>query len=167
MLGAYLGEAIIQNCNGAWEHDAQGWHVCFDGENRVYPFGKVSRQLLDGPDEFIFAFYFSIPALFRKPACSYLHVDTVLATLIDQDEGAAEQLVSADESGTEQFLIPELALYDALCCVHAGDRPNFHRLSRLLRCAQIVPGQHPFEPPGNDEITQWRTAALNFSSQRA
>ncbi len=65
-LGAYLGEAIICNYGGEWDCDEHGWHVRFDERNRVYPLGKVAKQLAHGAEESIFDFYAAIPLLYRR-----------------------------------------------------------------------------------------------------
>jgi len=67
LLGAYLGEAIIENFGGEWDLDDQGWHVYFDEKNRAYPLGKVAKQLINGPEDSIFSFYSSIPLIFGRP----------------------------------------------------------------------------------------------------
>jgi hypothetical protein len=63
-LGAYLGQAIVENYGGVWDIDDQGWHVRFDEQNRAYPLGKVAKQLANGAEDSIFSFYSAIPLLF-------------------------------------------------------------------------------------------------------
>jgi hypothetical protein len=64
-LGSYLGEAIIAAFGGEWALDRRGWHVCFDEQNRAYPFAKVSKQFKNGPEDSIYSFY-SVTGILRR-----------------------------------------------------------------------------------------------------
>jgi hypothetical protein len=67
-FGSYLGEAIIAAYGGAWSQDEYCWHIRFNEKNRAYPFNKVEKQLLNGPEDSIFAFYRSIgPLISDRP----------------------------------------------------------------------------------------------------
>lgn len=62
-LGAFLGEAIIENYAGEWDFDEQGWHVRFDEKNRAYPLGKVAKQLANGGEDSIYDFFCFVPLI--------------------------------------------------------------------------------------------------------
>jgi hypothetical protein len=58
----FFGEAILAAYGGAWSLDEFGWHICFDEENRAYPFSKVGKHFRFGAEDSIAAFYCSIAA---------------------------------------------------------------------------------------------------------
>jgi hypothetical protein len=62
-IGSFLGEAIIAEYGGRWALDDFGWHIRFDDRNRAYPFNKVAKQYVNGPEDSIFGFYNSIGTL--------------------------------------------------------------------------------------------------------
>jgi hypothetical protein len=64
VFGSYLGECVIRCYGGYWENEGGQWRVSFDGDNAVYPFGKVSKQFQNGPEDSIGSFFEVIPVLF-------------------------------------------------------------------------------------------------------
>ncbi|MBF0398491.1 MAG: hypothetical protein HQK78_17075 [Desulfobacterales bacterium] len=64
-IGAFLGECIIAEYGGVWEHTDDGWCVSFDQTNRAFPFTKVRKQLENGPDDSIYSFFTVIPMFFK------------------------------------------------------------------------------------------------------
>jgi hypothetical protein len=65
-LGSYLGECIIHCYGGAWAKLDGSWAVCFDDQNGVFPFSRVSRQLANGQDDSVLGFFTFIPHVFKE-----------------------------------------------------------------------------------------------------
>jgi hypothetical protein len=62
-LGSYLGEAIIRTYGGEWQHPAGYPEVRFDEKNAAFPFVKVEKQLLNGPEDSIASFFSMLPII--------------------------------------------------------------------------------------------------------
>ena len=65
-LGSFLGECIIQGFGGAWAQDNGSWCVRFDDRNAAFPFAKVAKQLENGREDSVLAFYSLIPVLSKR-----------------------------------------------------------------------------------------------------
>jgi hypothetical protein len=65
-IGSFLGESIIRCYGGRWQNSSGEWAVYFDGQNAVFPFGKVKKQLTNGPEDSIKNFFEQIPVLFQQ-----------------------------------------------------------------------------------------------------
>ena len=63
---SYLGECIIENYGGKWKEEIDGqFSICFNEENKVFPFAKTSKQFNNGIEDSILSFYKSIPIMFK------------------------------------------------------------------------------------------------------
>jgi hypothetical protein len=64
-IGALLGQIIIVCYGGIWQRDAQGaWGIAFGKRGTIYPFVKVYKQFVNGPEDSIYAFFQTLPMLF-------------------------------------------------------------------------------------------------------
>lgn len=71
VIGAFVGECVVANFGGRWRQSENGWGVCFDDGNCVFPIAKVRKQFLNGAAEggdSIRSFYTLIPILFKDSA---------------------------------------------------------------------------------------------------
>jgi hypothetical protein len=66
-LGSFLGQCIIDNYEGQWQHDTEtdSIAIVFDNNNKAYPFAKVSKQFDNGLEDSVYSFYTAIPAVFN------------------------------------------------------------------------------------------------------
>ena len=66
-IGAFLGESIIAKYGGEWRQSEEGaWGIFFDEKNAVFPFSKVEKQFVNGPEDSILSLYNIIPVVFGK-----------------------------------------------------------------------------------------------------
>jgi hypothetical protein len=47
-FGAFLGECVVRCYGGVWAERDETWCVAFPGDNFVFPFAKVSKQMKHG-----------------------------------------------------------------------------------------------------------------------
>src|ERR1035438_3105732 len=62
VLGSYLGECVIVCYGRAWNGQ---WFVALDNKKEVFPFAKVQKQMENGLEDGIGAFFKTIPVLFK------------------------------------------------------------------------------------------------------
>ena len=72
-LGSFLGECIRHTYGGQWRWNArlETWGIHFSEEadkNAVFPFNKVRKHLLNGPDsgDSVLSLFRMIPVIFKK-----------------------------------------------------------------------------------------------------
>ena len=65
-LGSFFGECMVRTYGGAWAQDDHGWCVRFDAENAAFPFSKVKKHLLNGPDDSVLSMFDAIPVIFQQ-----------------------------------------------------------------------------------------------------
>ena len=64
-LGSFFGECIVQSYGAAWFQDENGWSVRFDQQNAVYPFAKLEKHLINGPEDSVLSMFDLIPIVFK------------------------------------------------------------------------------------------------------
>ncbi|MFZ5637572.1 MAG: hypothetical protein ACOY82_13415 [Pseudomonadota bacterium] len=67
-LGAYLGESIRRRYGGRWVSTDSGVGVEINPGFIVFPFSKVEKQFVNGPEDSILSFYQVIPAVMAQQA---------------------------------------------------------------------------------------------------
>jgi hypothetical protein len=65
VFGSFLGECIVRCYGGVWTQLDGGWCVAFPGENFVFPFAKVSKQMEHGLEDGIASLFDTVPVLFK------------------------------------------------------------------------------------------------------
>ena len=64
-VGAYLGQSIIKAYGGSWVKHNGNWGVKLSDNNLVFPFGKVSKFVNDGPEDSFYSLFKMIPLVFK------------------------------------------------------------------------------------------------------
>ena len=97
-----------------------------------------------------------------------LAIDMILRAIIGTDD-SIDQLLASARTGEYHFVIPEFALFAALCSVRQDDKINLSQFPELLRYSCIEPdntremgisGRDSWMP-SDDEINRWRATALD------
>ncbi|MEO1300195.1 MAG: hypothetical protein AAFW75_31370 [Cyanobacteria bacterium J06636_16] len=65
-LGSFFGECIVHTFGGKWTPKNNGWYICFDEKNAVYPFAKVEKHLHNGPEDSVLSLFDAIPVFFKE-----------------------------------------------------------------------------------------------------
>jgi hypothetical protein len=66
VLGSFLGECIVRCYGGGWTQRDGVWCVAFPGDNLVFPFTKVSKQMERGLEDGIRGFFDAVPVLLKE-----------------------------------------------------------------------------------------------------
>ena len=65
VFGSFLGECVVRCYGGRWRQHEGVWCVAFDGDNIVFPFAKIAKQIDNGLDDGIASFFNVIPTIFN------------------------------------------------------------------------------------------------------
>jgi hypothetical protein len=65
VFGSFLGECIVRCYGGVWAEKEGVWCVFFEGENCVFPFAKISKQMEHGLEDSIGSLFCTVPVVFK------------------------------------------------------------------------------------------------------
>lgn len=72
VFGSFLGECIVRCYGGVWTQRDGVWCVAFPGDNFVFPFAKVSKQMEHGLEDSIGSLFRAVPVVFKD----HVHIPT-------------------------------------------------------------------------------------------